>query len=209
MKKKMKYLKNIIIKKNITTYLIIALIILGVTAGSIFFLVINKTDKESAVKEIVNFQNMIINNKINYGQTLKNSIFTNFTYLFSIFILSLTIIGTPFIIFLLFFKGFIIGFSISAIIALYNYKGIIYSIIYLIPQELIKLFAIFIMGSYSLTLTIKLLKLIFSNKKNDFKLHLKRSSLIFIVSLFIITLALLYETYLYPNILKMLINFFI
>lgn len=204
MKNKLISLKNNIIAKNVTTYLIIGLIILGVVAGSIFFMSINVSDKKEAMNEIVNFyQN--IKNTINHGQTLKNSFITNIVYLLSIFVLSLTIIGLPFIIFLIFFRGFIIGFCISTIISCYNYKGILYCFLYLFPHELIKILCIILTGYYGIILSVKLIKLIFTRKKINYKLYLKRYGVVMLISLFLTSLSIMYETYLYPIILAVLI----
>lgn len=200
MKQKLINLKNIIIPKNITTYLIISLIILGVIAGSVFFITINKNDKTSATNEIINFYQNI--KTINHGQTLKNSFIQSIFYLLGISILSLTIIGLPFLIFLIFFKGFILGFCISTIISAYQYKGILYSFLYLFPHELTKLFSIILTSIYGITLSIKLIKLIFTKTKVDYKLYLKRYGIIMIISIFLTSLAILYETYIYPIILK-------
>ena len=103
MKQKLINLKNSIIPRNVTTYLILGLIILGVIAGSIFFISISKTDKLEATNEIMNYYQNIKN--INYGQTLKNSFNTIIFYLCGISILSLTIIGLPFLIFLILVKS--------------------------------------------------------------------------------------------------------
>ncbi|MCI6001631.1 MAG: stage II sporulation protein M [Tenericutes bacterium] len=203
MKQKLINLKNSIIPRNVTTYLILGLIILGVIAGSIFFISISKTDKLEATNEIMNFYQNIKN--INYGQTLKNSFNTSIFYLCGISILSLTIIGLPFLIFLIFFKGFILGFCISTIINTYHYKGILYSFLYLFPHELIKLFSIILTSIYGIILSIKLLKLIFTKKNINYKLSLKRYSIIMIISMFLNGLAILYETYIYPIVLKIII----
>ena len=60
--------------------------------------------------------------------------------LWFIWILGMTIIGVLFNIFILYLKGFIFGFSLSAFIITYSYKGIILSILYINSNNIFKYF---------------------------------------------------------------------
>lgn len=207
--KKISKLKNIVIPKKNISYISFGLIILGIIIGSIFFVTISKSDKKYATDQIVNFFNNINNNKIISGLALKNSLINNIIYIFAIYVLGLTIIGIPLVIFLIFFKGFIISFSLTTIISIYGYKGILASLIYVFPHQVINIFAVLLIGIYSIMSSINLIKLIFTKEKLNFKLYLKKYSIIFLITLSLSVISSLMEAYLYPIIMKMVIKLFI
>lgn len=207
--KKIFDLKKIVIPKKSISYISFGLIILGIIAGSIFFITISKSDKKYAMDQIINFFNNINNNKIVSGLALKNSLINNIIYILIIYILGLTIIGIPLIIFLIFFKSFIISFSITTIISVYGYKGIIACLLYIFPHQLINIFTVLLIGIYSIMSSINLIKLIFTKEKFNFKLYLKKYSIILLITLSLSIISSLMEAYLYPFLMKMIIKLFI
>ena len=121
MKKKTKLSELIFPNKKIN-YFVITILLLGVISGSIFLVVLNKTDKANIILKIISFMENINKGNINSGQAFKNSLIINYIFIILIWMLGLSIIGIIINIFLTYIKGFITGFSISSILLSYKYK---------------------------------------------------------------------------------------
>ena len=88
------------------------IIILGIISGSIFLVVLKDTDKTLIINRIESFMNNINTNNVNNIVAFKNVIIENLIFVLLIWILGMSIIGIIFNIFLIYLKGFIIGFSL-------------------------------------------------------------------------------------------------
>lgn len=208
---------NIKLKKTISTiipnkkinYFTFFIITLGIISGTIFLVLINQNDKTNIINQITNFMNNINTNNINSVQALKNSLLTNFTYVLLIWILGMSIIGILFNIFLVYIKGFVIGFSISSFIYVYGIKGILASFIYIFPHQLLNILSIIILGVYSIMFTNNLYRQIIGNKNVEFKRFIKKYIYILLITSIITIVSTLLEVLFTPAIFKIFIKLFI
>ena len=187
MKKKLSKIESLVLPNKRINIFIISILVLGVITGSIFIHIVDFNDKEMVINKITSFITDINSSNINAIVSLKNSILTNYTYVFMIWILGMTIIGLPFNIFLVYLKGFVIGFSLSSFIVLYKFKGIILAIIYLLFGQLLNIFVIIVLSIYSIMFTSKLLKQIFKDRSNSILRFMKKYTLILIITIIVIT----------------------
>lgn len=197
-------------KKSITDqkkkYLFLSVIMLvGIISGILFIFFISKEDKSLVKQELEIFFTNIQNKKLNYFSSFTNSIISNFLYLFVIWLLGISIIGLPIIIFLLFFKGFIFGFSFSSIITNYGIRGIFLSITYQFPHHLLLLIIYLLMGFYAINFSIRLFRLLFLKENINLTFSFKRYNQIAGFCLIGILICSLLEVFLTP----FLINFFL
>jgi len=209
--KKINNIKSIIIPNKKTNIFAISILFLGIILGAIFVNIIGLNDQNLVIEKIKLFVDNINSNNINNIQALKNSLFTNITYISLIWILGMTIIGIIFNLFLLFTKGFILGFSIAAFILTYSYKGICISSLYLLIGQLLNIIAILIITIYSITFTIKLIKQIISknNQHNNLLKFLKTYSIIFLITITISIISSLSESFLLPTLIKLIVKIYI
>lgn len=203
-------IKSIIFPSKKINFFVIIILFLGVTSGAIFSNIIDLNDKNLVIDKIQLFISNIDKGEINTLIAFKNSIITNISYSLIIWILGLTIIGIIFNIFLLYIKGFIFGFSLSAFILTYSYKGISLSILYTLFGQLLNLLVIIILTIYSIMFTINLLKQIIKNKQSiNLLKFFKNYSLIFLITIIISLISSLSETFLFPALTKLIIKLFI
>ena len=203
-------IKNIIFPSKKINFTIIIILFLGVISGAIFSNVIDLNDQKVVLEKITTFITNINNNTLNNVQAFKNSIITNTSYLFIIWILGMTIIGIIINIFILYLKGFIFGFSLSSFILTYNYKGIIISILYTLFGQLLNIITISMLTIYSIMFTSNLLKQIIKSKHNlNLPKYFKNYTLIFIITILISIISSLSETFLFPTLIKIIIKLFI
>ena len=209
MNMKLKKIISTIIPNKKINYFTFFIITLGLISGAIFLVLINQNDKSSVITQITNFIANINDNNIDSVQALKNSFLTNFTYILLIWVLGMSIIGVVFNIFLIYIKGFVIGFSISSIIYVYGIKGILASLIYIFPHQLLNLFVISVLCIYSIIFTNNLFKMMLGEKNNDFKTFIKKYLYILLISCIITIFSTIFEVFLTPAFFKMVIKLFV
>ena len=135
------YSKKQSIQKQKKKYLLfISMILMSVVLGFFFYFIISDGNKDLVSSIQQDFFQSIKEHHIIYLKSLFNSIFSNSLYIILIFVLGLSVIGIVFIIGIVLFKSFILGFSISSIIGTFGWKGVILSFFYVfIMQYLIRL----------------------------------------------------------------------
>lgn len=189
---------------------VIFIVILGIISGSLFLMVLNENDKSEVINEISTFMANINTNNINNLNSFKNSLIEGMILIILSWILGMSIIGVIFNIFFIYMKSFIIGFSISSFILVYKYKGILSSLIYVIPSQLINILIILILGVYTLLFSKYLFKMIFLKDKTvNLGKFFKKYVLVFGICIILCVISSLCEAYLLPSLLKVMIKLFI
>ena len=182
---------------------VIFIVILGIISGSLFLMVLNENDKSEVINEISTFMANINTNNINNLNSFKNSLIEGMILIILSWILGMSIIGVIFNIFFIYMKSFTIGFSISSFILVYKYKGILSSLIYVIPSQLINILIILILGVYTLLFSKYLFKMIFLKDKTvNLGKFFKKYVLVFGICIILCLVSSLCEAYLLPSLLK-------
>lgn len=189
---------------------VIFIVVLGIISGSLFLMVLNDNDKSEVINEISTFMTNINTNNINNLNSFKNSLIEGMILIILSWILGMSIIGVIFNIFFIYMKSFIIGFSISSFILVYKYKGILSSLVYTVPSQLINILIILILGVYTLLFSKYLFKMIFLKDKTvNLGKFFKKYVLVFGICIILCLVSSLCEAYLLPSLLKVMIKLFI
>ena len=189
---------------------VIFIVVLGIISGSLFLMVLNDNDKSEVINEISTFMTNINTNNINNLNSFKNSLIEGMILIILSWILGMSIIGVIFNIFFIYMKSFTIGFSISSFILVYKYKGILSSLVYTIPSQLINILIILILGVYTLLFSKYLFKMIFLKDKTvNLGKFFKKYVLVFGICIILCVISALCEAYLLPSLLKVMIKLFI
>ncbi len=199
-----KSMKNIAAQKKKYLFLIVITLI-GILSGIIFIFFISKADKLLIKDELNSFLLNIKNNNLDYYSSFFQSFSSNFIYLIIIWLLGISIIGIPIIIFLLFFKGFIFGFGISSMISNFGLKGIGLSLGYQLPHLLIMLLIFLLISFYAINFSVKLFRILFLKDNINLSPYFKKYIQILIISLVFSLICSIMETFLSP----ILINLFL
>lgn len=191
------------IKQNKLLLILTILTIISILLGILFPAILSKSNKELITSSIKDFIDAISKNNINYLSGLISSLTNNILITILIWILGISLIGIPFLLIIILFKGFLTGFSFSSILVTYGIKGIITAIVYTIPN-ILNLLGSFLLGYYAISFSIALYKSVFKKELRNWNLIIKRYlkiGLIFL--LFSIAISLL-ETFALPKILNFL-----
>lgn len=207
--KKQTKLINLILPNKKINLFIITILILGIISGSIFLMISNETDKTNVITQIETFFKNISNNSIDNGLALKNSLIINYLFVGIIWILGLSMIGIIANIFLTYIKGFLVGFSISSLFLTYGYKGILATLLYTFPTQIINLIVVGILSIYSIMFAKNLLQIITSKHNTNNRLMLKKYTVILMICIILSFISSLLEAYVFPNLLKLVIKYYI
>lgn len=206
MRQKMQHLKQyFIVNKKIYLFLVI-LFVIAIISGSIFSITLNEVDNDLVTTYLENYLNLVKDKKIIFKESFINYFFSNSIINLIIWLLGFSVIGIPVIIFLFFYKCFIIGFATSSIILRYKSKGIILGVAYVCPHHIISILILMMLSIYALTLSINIIKAILKRKEITFKEITTRYSIILLLTFVINLLLGVYEAYLLPKILFLILT---
>lgn len=200
-----KILKLYKINKKMLMCMLIMTII-GVISGSVFYYVLSSTDKTTVSQSVIEFFDNIQNNQIDYGNSLKTGLITNLVYIFVIWLLGISIIGLPLILVLYFFKTFTLGFTLISIISNYAFKGVLYSFIYIFPHNVINILSFAFLSVYAIICSFNTTSSFFKKEAVDFKPIISKYRYILIITILIVILSSLYQTFVMPTIIKVVLN---
>lgn len=205
MKKIINYLNETVKKeKNILIFNTIIFLV-GVVLGSLFINFITNDDKKLLIEQVSTFFLNVkkLTSDIFGFESFLSILFNNLLVLSIIFVLGISMIGIPIVIFILFFKGFMLGTTISTIILKYSIKGIIGIILYIFPVCILSICVYLFMCFYAIYASKKFLRAFLKKDTLNFKQFLGKYLLSFIVSITLILLLSLLDAYLTPLLLKL------
>ena len=192
------------IQKNKYKYIfLLTIILIGFISGIIFSNILSYNDHQEISNTLKDYFLGIKNNQsINYLGNFLNIFIVNYLYMLLIWIFGLSIIGIILNPFILYFKSFVIGFSVGIIISVYSYLGILGSLLYLFPHLLINLLVYTLLSFYGVKLSIKLFKALFLHKNFNFQDFMKKYLKILGLASIILLITTLYETFLADFVMK-------
>ena len=178
---------------------LIIIVIMGFVVGVIFSNILSNEDSKLVTTKITEyFNNLRDDVPINYLKNLFISLKNNLLYISVIWILGLGVIGLLINNFILFFKSFIIGFSIGSIINIYLYSGLVLSFLYVFPALILNLIVFTIMTYYANLFSIKIFNVLFKKKEFKFNLLMKKYIKIFLYLLIVLVVSSVIETFIMP-----------
>ena len=199
MERKIFKTRSIESQKKIYLFLI-GLAVLSFAFGLFFIFVIDKENLTAINKSITSFFIDKNWNEVN----LITSFFNVFLYVLIIWILGISVIGLPISLFILMFKAFLAGFSISSIIYSFGFKGLLYILIEYFPSGIIYGALLILVSFYSTQFSLRLFNYLFLKRMVNFKDVMRKYVKIFLIS-FIISISLtLYNYYMIPSLLNII-----
>ena len=174
------------IVNNLKSYIIVVVIFLvGIFLGVLF---INQTDAKGDIGKYINTyidETKSLQNGDYIGE-LQKDIKSNIILVFLLWFAGTTIIGIPIVLGIVLFRGFCLGYTISACVyVLGKIKGLIFILITVFLQNIMFIPAIMILGVSSIKLYTSIIK---DRRKENIKLSILKHS---IISLFILVALIL------------------
>ena len=205
MKKIIKYLNETIKKEKALLIFTFIIFILGLTIGSLFINFITKDDKTLLINQVEVFFSSIkkMSSDVFGTKYFISEIINNGIQLVLIFIFGISMIGIPFVILILFSKGFMLGTTLSTIILKYKVKGILGAILYVFPSLIINILIYIFISFFAVNSSIKFLIAILKKDNLNFKTFFGKYLLSFLLSLLLMIIVCLLDSFFTPLLLKL------
>ncbi|MGE5701456.1 MAG: stage II sporulation protein M [Clostridia bacterium] len=196
------------LKEHQTLYVFtIVLFAMGVVFGAILVNSLSLTQKQ----ELLRFLEYFFANLNQSGLTDPKLYFLqSFAYYLKtvgiMWILGLSIIGLPMILLLLFLKGIVVGFTVGFLVNQMNGQGIWYSIAGVLPQNMLVVPALIMIGVGGISFSIRLIKTRLLSKRDLILPHFVSYSVLVVAMFCVLTLAALFETFVSPVLIQYVIK---
>lgn len=211
----MKRNKRLKIKETIIThilnnkkeYFIISLIfIIGILLGVFFINNINDTQVETIKNYISDFVNAIKDGQtINNMDLLKQTLINNIIIASVIWFFGTTVIGLPIVFGLILYRGFILGYTISACISIMGLQGgLIFTFSALFLQNIIFIPAIIAIAVSGFKLYKSIVK---DRRKDNIKLEILRHTVFSLLMLIALSISAIIEAFVSTNILVNVVKY--
>lgn len=205
MKKIINYLKEELKKENNLIILILAIFIIGLVVGSLFVNFITKDDKTLLINQVETYFSSVksLDKKVFGINAFTPNLINNELQIFLIFALGLSILGIPVVILIMFFKGFMLGVTLSTFILKYQLLGVLSSLLYIFPCFIIYIIIYTLISFFAVSTSLKFLKAIIKKDNLSFKKFLGKYLLCFLICLVLIIINTLLDAFLTPILLKL------
>lgn len=199
--------KRVTINRKLFIFLFL-LFIIGLLVGSLFTTILKDSDQTLVKDSLNNFLTSINKNQLKVETTFLPALFSQIVYVLSVWLLGVSILGLPIVVILYFSKAFTLGFSIGSLLYHYHTKGILLSIGYIFPHQIINFFIYTILTIYSLSLSLKLLDSLIHKKRLDFRFILNKYLFILILSLVGVIITSSLEIFVMPKLISYILKIF-
>lgn len=182
--------------------LVFAITLLCFLAGMLLISMLSKSNKELIINSLNNFYTSLKENKISSTNLLYKTMTSNLILNIIIWVLGISIISIPIVIFILGFKSLSLGFTISSLIYTYKFNGLLKAIIYLIPN-IINIFIVFVLVYYSISFSINLFNYLFRKIEFNKRVIVKRYLKLLIVAILLSILTSVTESFILPKLFNL------
>ncbi|MBV7275078.1 stage II sporulation protein M [Clostridium thailandense] len=195
------------IQNNFWLYIISLLCICtGIVLGIYSVRYMGSFEKSDLLSYLKNFSSTISSGNINYKSIFAQTIKSNIPILFAVWFLGLTMIGIPIILIIDIIKGFTIGFTISFVVNGMGIKGIWFSLLGVLPQNIIYIPCIIFASVLAMEFSLTILRDKTSRRwGSSIWLRITSYSFSFILVVSIMFVGFFMEVYLTPNMIKIIV----
>ena len=196
---------NIYLKANIVAYFFMILIlVIGIVIGALAVKILPDEQKS----ELINYLHIFFtglsqgNDDASANNMIGMVMFNNIKTVVLMWILGFTIIGIPFVLFILFTRGFIIGFTVGFLVNEYVMRGLLFAFASILPHNLFAVPAMLVLGVSATTFSLMLVRRKTYDKINIWY-EAVRYSMVCIMVLAVMLVAALLEVYISPVFMKL------
>lgn len=204
-KKLDKLKESISVNRKIVVFLI-GLSLVGILLGSFYTVLLQDADKTLVKDYMTDFIGQVQTGKMDVVKGFLNNVLSTSLFVLPVWLLGISVIGVPIIIFMYFSKTFVMGFSIASFILNMKAKGALLSFLYIFPHGIITLGLYILLLNYAVTLSIKIVNSFVKKKSIDFKNIMYKYSIILAICFGGTLLMNAYESFLLPKILHFVLG---
>ncbi|AQT86187.1 stage II sporulation protein M [Paenibacillus larvae subsp. larvae] len=192
------------LKENLTLYVFVSvLFVVGVIFGAVMVNALSLEQKQDMSRHLGSFFQ-----SVNDGSSLdgKDSFFQTFgmhiRWVLLIWVLGLSIIGLPLILILDFLKGVLVGFTVGYLVGQLSWKGILFSLVSVAPQNLIIIPALLICSVSAISFSLYIIKFRLLQRKGSIHEPFMRHSGITLTAAAVLLAVALFEGFISPHMMR-------
>ena len=209
---RMQVLKHNIIMFIKNNYYLLFIAILcfttGIISGSISVKILSYQQKLELTNFVTLFLTEINNLQGEEKILLRNTLAFNLKYITSIWLLSISLIGSVLIPILLFLQAFILGFTVSFLIDEFLWFGVLFSLSSVLSYNLFLLTGLILASFISLSFVKNIIKFSVNNKWRKIINIIKEYSLVMLIISFLFIIAAIIEAVITPRLTNLILKFF-
>ncbi len=155
-------------KEHLSLYIFVGVIfVTGVVFGAVMVNALSLEQKQEITRYLGNFFSIVTQGGLESGtaSSIKESFTMHIKWVLIIWLLGLSVIGLPLILILDFLKGVLIGFSVGYMVGTLSWKGLLFALVSVVPQNLIVIPLLIICSVSAISFSILLVKNRFISRK--------------------------------------------
>lgn len=184
---------------------VLVLFVIGVIFGALAVGALGQEDKQELVRYVGSFIRDLDRSagEISRTEILKESIWSNLKTAGFLWLLGITIVGSPGVAVIIFIRGFMIGFVVGFLMGEMGLRGLLFALVAVVPQNLLAVPAILIAGMASLSFSLMLVKSKLQRRRIPFSEELLRYSLVIMAMIGVLAASGVIEAYITPVFMRM------
>ncbi len=196
--------KGFFIKNLPLMFFVLFIFIIGVAFGAFAIKTLTYAKRLELVNFLSTFFNGLAGKFENQNQIqLMDAIWLNVKIVALMWILGLSMVGMPGIPIIVFLRGFIIGFTVGLLVNELGYKGMIFALVSVLPQNLIIVPATVLAGMAAIGFSVTLIKSLVLKRPINFGTYLMSYSIIMILISCTLVIASLIEGFITPVFMRL------
>jgi len=191
------------LRAGIVTYFFVTLVLLlGTAGGALAARIITADQKAELLKLLQTFFHSLTGTGLSGADLLPGILLAYLKTIGAIWLLGFTIIGIPFILLIVFIRGFVIGFTVGFLVEEYVSKGLAFALASVFPHNLLAVPGITLAGVAAIRFSLLLLRRSNGSSANLLVEATGYTILCFFAA-FLLLLAGLIEAFLSPVFMKL------
>lgn len=179
------------------------LFLMGVIFGALLVNAMSLEQKQDMSRYLGSFFNTVTQGvETSYSATFIDALSAHVKWILLIWLLGLSVIGLPGIFILDFLKGVLIGFSIGYLVGQLSWKGVVFALASLAPQNLIIIPVLMMMSVFAISFSMFMIRNRFLNQRGNMK---QAFTIYCVQSLAMVGMMLavsLFETFVTPKLIE-------
>ncbi|MGO4697603.1 stage II sporulation protein M [Paenibacillus sp. 2TAB26] len=191
-------------KNQLSLYVFVSvLFIVGVIFGALMVNALTLEQQQDLAQDVDQYV-QLINQGIGSGasDSFWDRFFFHSKWLLVLWLLGITVIGIPGVLALNFLKGALVGFSVGTLINQYAWKGVLFSLVSIAPQNIIAIPAMVIMSAAAISFSMFVIKNRLLRQKGELAPELGSFTSTAVLMLFLFAGAALLEAYISPTLIS-------
>ncbi|OMF35301.1 stage II sporulation protein M [Paenibacillus sp. FSL H8-0548] len=194
------------VKNQLSLYVFVSvLFVVGVIFGALMVNALTLEQQQEMAQDVSQYVRLMDQGLGTGGvDSFWERFFFHSKWLLVVWVLGITVVGMPGVLALNFLKGALVGFSIGTLINQYGWKGVLFSLVSVAPQNIIVVPAMIIVSAAAISFSIFVIKNRLLQQKGELAPELGSFTSTAMLMLFVFAGAALFEAYISPYLISLI-----